>query len=309
MNIDKDFTFQTIKLAPDYEGEVIATLISSNRNLGNRKSVLYLHGYNDYFFHTHVAEKFNENNFDFYALDLRKYGRSLLKNQHPNYCKDIEEYFEEISIAISEIDTISKNSIYLFGHSTGGLIASSYMNTGSERNRISALILNSPFLDFYQSELEKFFSYWGSKIISTIAPYAKIDGALPHVYTQSINKDFYGEWDYNLNWKPKKGFPTFFKWVVAISIAQTKLVYSKIKVPILVMHSSHSNKKMNTFSKEAMIKDTVLDIEDIKRIGVTLGDKVTLLEIDNAMHDIFLSPKAVRDDAFDKMFSWILKIQ
>jgi alpha-beta hydrolase superfamily lysophospholipase len=59
--------------------EVIATLISSNRNLGDRRSVLYLHGYNDYFFHTHVAEKFNENNFDFYALDLRKYGRSLLK--------------------------------------------------------------------------------------------------------------------------------------------------------------------------------------------------------------------------------------
>jgi hypothetical protein len=66
MNIDKDFTFQTIKLAPDYEGEVIATF-SSNRNLGNRKSVLYLHGYNDYF-HTHVAEKFNENNFDFMRL-------------------------------------------------------------------------------------------------------------------------------------------------------------------------------------------------------------------------------------------------
>jgi alpha-beta hydrolase superfamily lysophospholipase len=68
MNIDKDFTFQTIKLVSDYEGEVIATLISSNRNLGNRKSVLYLHGYNDYFFHTHVAEKFNENNFDFMRL-------------------------------------------------------------------------------------------------------------------------------------------------------------------------------------------------------------------------------------------------
>jgi alpha-beta hydrolase superfamily lysophospholipase len=91
----------------------------------------------------------------------------------------------------------------LFGHSTGGLIASSYMNTGSERNRISALILNSPFLDFYQSELEVL-QLLGFKIISTIAPYAKIDGALPHVYTQSINKDFYGEWDYNLNWKPKR---------------------------------------------------------------------------------------------------------
>jgi hypothetical protein len=29
MNIDKDFTFQTIKLTPDYDGEAIATLISS----------------------------------------------------------------------------------------------------------------------------------------------------------------------------------------------------------------------------------------------------------------------------------------
>jgi hypothetical protein len=41
MNIDKDFTFQTIKLAPDYEGEVIATLISSNRNLGDRRRAYY----------------------------------------------------------------------------------------------------------------------------------------------------------------------------------------------------------------------------------------------------------------------------
>jgi alpha-beta hydrolase superfamily lysophospholipase len=55
-----------------------------------------------------------------------------------------------------------------------------------------------------------------------------------------------------------------------------------------------------------MIKDTVLDIEDIKSWS-KLGNKVTLQEIDNAMHDIFLSPKAVREDAFDKMFSWILK--
>jgi hypothetical protein len=89
------------------------------------------------------------------------------------------------------VKSISKNSIYLFGHSTE--IASSYMNTGSERNRISALILNSP-LDFYQSELRSS-SVIGVQNHFYYSPYAKIDGALPHVYTQSINKDFYGEWD------------------------------------------------------------------------------------------------------------------
>jgi hypothetical protein len=46
------------------------------------------------------------------------------------------------------------------------------MNTGAERNRINALILNSPFLDFYQSGFESS-SAIGVRIISTIAPYAK----------------------------------------------------------------------------------------------------------------------------------------
>jgi hypothetical protein len=40
MNIDKDFTFQTIKLAP-YEGGV-ATLISSNRNLEERSIIILM---------------------------------------------------------------------------------------------------------------------------------------------------------------------------------------------------------------------------------------------------------------------------
>jgi alpha-beta hydrolase superfamily lysophospholipase len=57
-----------------------------------------------------------------------------------------------------------------------------------------------------------------------------------------------------------------------------------------------------------MSTDIVLDIEDIKRVGVTLGENVTLLKIDKALHDIFLSPKAVREAAFDKMFTWLSKI-
>ena len=51
-----------------------------------------------------------------------------------------------------------------------------------------------------------------------------------------------------------------------------------------------------------MSKDIVLNIEDIKRVGLKLGDRVTLSKIDNAQHDIFLSPKAVREDACNKMF-------
>lgn len=306
MDLNNDYTSQTIQLTPDYEGEVTATLISSNFNLGNRKSVLYIHGYIDYFFHQHLGEQFNANGFDFYALDLRKYGRSLLEHHHPNYCKDVEEYFEEISIAILKIQK-ETNSIYLFGHSTGGLITSNYMNDGAEKNRIDGLILNSPFLDFNQSRFAKLISSFAANFISRISVYSKISGALSPAYAQSIHKDHYGEWDFNQDWKPIKGFPTYFKWVVAIATAQKKLDHSNITVPILILHSSGSI-KMSKFSEEAMSNDIVLNIEDMKRVGSKLGDRVTFSKIENAQHDIFLSSKSVREDAFDKLFSWLSKM-
>ncbi len=304
MDILNDYTSETIQLKPDYEGEVIATLVKSKHNIGNRRSVLYLHGYVDYFFQEHLGQKFIENNFDFYALDLRKYGRSLLPHQHPNYCRDISEYYEEISIAIEQIHNNSNGEVYLLGHSTGGLIASNYMNYGGKRCLIKGLILNSPFLDFNQSELKKLSVYLLSKPMARLFPYSKTEGALSPVNAQCIHKDFHGEWDFSLDWKPIEGFPTYFAWILAIREAHKNLLKSNIVVPILVMHSSGSGLFSN-YSEEATKMDTVLDIKDIKRVGAQLGSRVTMLEVKDALHDIFLSAKEVREKAFKEMFEWI----
>ena len=147
-------------------------------------------------------------------------------------------------------------------------------------------------------------SYFTAKLVSSIFPYSKIEGALSPAYAQSIHKDFYGEWDFNKAWKPINGFPTYLKWVVAVAEAQKKLKESNITVPILILHSSESV-RLSTFSQEALSKDIVLNIEDIKRVGSQLGNNVTLLSIDNAIHDIFLSSKMVREVAFCTMFSWL----
>lgn len=306
MDSEQDFNFQTIPLKPDYEGAVTSTLISSKSNTGNRKSVLYLHGYTDYFFNFPMSETFIKNDIDFYALDLRKYGRSILPHQHPNYCLDMKEYYEEISAALQQIQTVGGKSIFLFGHSTGGLLASSYMNEGKEKYCIEKLILNSPFFEFNQSVIERKITQLAARAASVFLPYSNIKGALSPVYAQSIHKDYFGEWNFNLDWKPIEGFPTYFKWILAITNAQKKLHNSHIEIPVLVMHSSCS-KKLSTFSNDAMSSDIVLNIKDIKKVGSQLGRQVTLLEIENAQHDIFLSPKKVRDKAFKQMFSWLRK--
>lgn len=303
-DLNKDFTTQTIALSPDYEGEVKATLISSNSNQGSRKSVLYVHGYIDYFFHAHMGQEFNTQGYDFYALDLRKYGRSLMEHQHPNYCKDIEEYFEEISIALRQIHEASNEKVVLLAHSTGGLITANYMNFGKEKNLVKTLVLNSPFFDFNMSRIKKAATITVSYPIGGLFKYAKVEGALSPAYAESIHKDYHGEWDFNLSWKPIKGFPTYFKWITAIRKGHKKLRQSKIDVPVLVMHSS-SSERISNFSEKATRQDIVLNVEDIKRVGARLGPKVTLLEIEDGMHDLFLSKAPVREKAFEEMFKWL----
>ena len=306
MDLIKDFTYTTLTLQDDYEGEVTATLIAADSNIRGEKSVLYLHGFVDYFFQAHMAEAFIEKGYNFYALDLRKYGNSILPHQHKNYCREINEYYEEITLSIKQIKETDASTIYLLGHSTGGLLACNYLIEGESRSDIKALILNSPFLNIKASRFTKKIVYLLSRVLSSFVPYSNLPKVLSPAYAQSLHKDFYGEWDFNLDWKPIDGFPTYFKWLKTIIEAQTRLKEHTLNLPILVMHSS-SSKDINIYTKEAQTSDIVLNIEDIETIGAKLGEDVTLVSIKDALHDIFLSKAEVREKAFSEMFKWLEK--
>src|ERR1043165_4027857 len=90
--------FEALDLpAPDdYEGRVVATLVRLPAREATRGPVLYVHGFSDYFFQRHMAERFALEGFAFHALDLRKYGRSLREHQHANFCKSISEYYADL---------------------------------------------------------------------------------------------------------------------------------------------------------------------------------------------------------------------
>lgn len=300
------FDFEVLNLRDDYEGKVMATLIKSKRNKSEQPSVLYIHGFFDYFFHPHLAELFLENNYNFYALDLRKCGRSLLPHQHSNYCKDINEYFEEIDKALDIISYSCKLKIILLGHSQGGLICSAYLNFGRYKDKIIALILNSPFFGFNEPLVVKTVIPFFSKVISSLFPFAKIrDNSLP-IYAKSLHKDHHGEWDFNPEWKPlDKGYPIYFSWLKAISKGFYLIKYqSKIVTPVLVLHSSRS-RKYSVWNQNLLNVDGVLNIEDIKRISHGLGNDVTIISVSNGMHDVFLSREEVRTHAIKQMGDWL----
>jgi alpha-beta hydrolase superfamily lysophospholipase len=299
------FNYLQFKLKPDYEGEVEATFISANTNSHKRPVILYLHGFIDYFFHPHVSAFFDESGYDFCALELRKYGHSILPHQHPNYCEKIEEYFEEVDAAILKIREINSEEIILMGHSTGGLISSSYMNFGKERSQVAALVLNSPFLEMNMPSVVRAILKPTSKILGSMIKFGKLDGMLPPIYPSSIHEDHQGEWHFDKSLKPIEGFPVYFKWSRAIMNAQDELKSnSNITVPVLLMHS-HDSYLPKKHEERVMKSDIVLNVKHMKKIGPGLGKNVTMIEIENGLHDLFLSPNPVREEALMKTVDWL----
>ena len=97
------YKYTTWYFPDDYEGKVTATFIERHSERPTCKAVLYIHGYLDYFFQDHMAERIVASGRNFYAVDLRKYGRSYLSGQHYNYCKHLSEYYPEIDKALESI--------------------------------------------------------------------------------------------------------------------------------------------------------------------------------------------------------------
>lgn len=301
---DSEFGFTSTKfnLKDDDEGTVEATLLSRNAKRTSSNAILYIHGFIDYFFQLELADWANRIGFNFYAIDLRKYGRSLLLHQKPNYFVDYKEYYEELDLAVDVIRNKNKNTfLAIMGHSTGGLIASLYANDKAENNIIDALILNSPFFEMNASGpvnlmVSPILAAIGNKFPNVVSPVKLADG-----YAMSIHKDYYGVWDFDEKLKPIKGFPIYFGWINAIYTAQRKLQKGlTIKCPILLLHASKSIKP-GKYSDDMHNADAVLNVEHMKKYALTLGERVKVVEIVNGKHDLVLSEEEPRKKTYNQM--------
>ncbi len=303
-HINSTYKIETIVLANDYEGKVVATLLSHPAKHPTDSAALFIHGYSDYFFHDHVAQWFNNQGFDFYAIELRKYGRSWLPHQKPNYCRDLSEYYPELDSAIARIRERDRHHfLAVAAHSTGGLTATLYASEGKRRKDIQRLILDSPFYGFNTSPV-------ATAAVGLYAILGKFhtQGVLPvrggGLYGQTINTKYGGEWDYNFYWKPFLGYPFHQSWVRAILAGQAKLDQGlSLDCPVLVLHSdkTYTGKEV----KLAKHADVVLDVADIKEQSAKLKGQIKVVAIKDAVHDVFLSEPQVRKTLFAEIGNWL----
>lgn len=289
-----------------FDGPCRSTIIRKLNPEGSRKAYLYIHGFNDYFFQSEMGELFVDSGFNFYAVDLRRYGRSREPWQYPFNIRKQEEYFEDIDSALSQIIKDGNIDITLSGHSTGGLTVALYGAIKGLDTPVDRIVTDSPFLAWnFNSFMRNFaipiVSFWGKISKNNKIKQAKCDG-----YAYSLLKEYYGEWEYNTDWKMIYSPPVTTSWINAIQSAQKKVIKNRenIMVPILVMHSSRKIDGCN-YTPEFQTGDAVLDPFTLQERGVKLGYQRVVCAIDSGLHDLILSRKEVRDVAYDSIFSFI----
>ncbi|NQY93554.1 MAG: alpha/beta hydrolase, partial [Campylobacteraceae bacterium] len=273
----------------------------------SKKAVLYIHGFNDYFFNKEFAAKFVDEGYSFFAIDLHNHGKNMTKDTKRYYFTDVKEFYPEINLAIDIMKNKYKiENITLYGISQGGLIAALYEN---DNQRVDQLILDSPFFDFHMAW---FIESIAIPIISTVGsffPELKIQSDEPNLFGQSIHKDFSGEWDIDLELKAiTKNAPVYLGWLNAVNKAQNRLEKGlDIKVPSLVLSSDISTSEQAN-PKYHHSTDTVLDIEEIqtlaKKLSVDQG-LITAIKIPKAMHGVLISPLKVREKGYETIFNWL----
>ena len=301
------------------EGDIVATLIRRGpaaETRGADHAVLAVHGYTDYFFHTALADHFAERGFAFYALDLQKCGRSRRDSQTPHFIADLADYDAELETALAVINEQHQPvQVLAYGHSAGGLIVSLWLDRMRRRGPaahagigglVHGLVLNSPFLDLHGPAVLRLpvtsaMIAGLSRLRSKGVVRSPTDGG----YGTTLHRDYSGEFDYNLQWKPLGGFPITLGWLHAIRRGQARLHRGlDVGVPNLILRSDHSVREGND-AAAMQCGDAVLDVTQIARWAGCIGNRSTIIPVTDAKHDVFLSLPEPRQVAYRQLDLWL----
>ncbi|WP_315638420.1 MULTISPECIES: alpha/beta hydrolase [Microbacterium] len=318
-----EFAQLTLDLGSDEQGPVVATLVRAlptpvpwwerarrRRPLLEGVDVLYVHGWSDYFFQKRLARFWTARGARFFALDLRKYGRSLREGQTPGYITDLSTYDEDIAAALDAMGRgdggeESGRRLILFGHSTGGLTLSLWASR--HPGAADALVLNSPWLEFQFAPVR-----------AAIAPMVEFQARIrPLDVAPQIDLGYYTRaqqevadpddpMEVNTAWRPVQTMAVYAGWLNAILSGHKSVAAGlNIAAPVCVLLSARFVPPTR-WSEELTSADSVLVVDDIARAALRLGSTVTVDRIDGALHDVFLSRHEAREDAYRRLHRWVV---
>lgn len=272
---------------------------------------LHVHGYNDYFFQAHLARAVAAAGLEFFAVDLRRAGRSLLRADHDrlpaHYATSLREPGADLSAAARAVRALAPGlPLVVHAHSTGGLTAALWAHAVRDDpgTRPDVLVLDSPFLDLAGSWLQRAARTSVLEVLGRRRPTAVVSTA-PSMYATYQHVSSGGRWDFDTELKRPAGQPVRAAWLRGVRRAQVRLARGlQVSCPVLVARSAASGPD-SPANPHLDGQDTVLDVARIATLAPRVGARVTELVVDGGVHDLTLSAEGPRVRYLDQMLDWV----
>ncbi|GAA1314638.1 alpha/beta hydrolase [Brachybacterium tyrofermentans] len=305
------YTAQQLDLGADSEGPVIATLIHRERaaadtaerdiDSASRPPILVMHGWSDYVFDRGLLEHLGTRGHDVWALDLRKYGRSLLPGQTPTSIDHLSRYDREIGQALRIIGPGTPP--VLLAHSTGGLIAALWAQR--RPGTVRALALNSPWLEMHLGPGARTLADGPVRLLADRLQHRPILPPGSTHFARTTHRKYGGQYEYDLDWKPERGHRFPADTFAAVIDGQKRLrAAGPLPIPVLVLHSARTRIGAK-FTEEMRRADSVLDVRSLVHAARGLGPDVRIEAVDGARHDVFLSDADARARSLHFLEDWL----
>ena len=107
----------------------------------------------------------------------------------------------------------------VYGHSAGGLIVSLWLDRlhsrgATQRKHVAGLVLNSPWLDLQGPAILRTPPTGAAlRALSRFRARTVVRPPTEGGYGTTLHRDYAGDFDYDLKWKPIGGFPVTFGWI------------------------------------------------------------------------------------------------
>lgn len=261
--------------------------------------MLYLPTFSDYFWQVDTAITFCEEGFHFYALEPRRYSRTVdFSTGHPYLIKNLMEYYEEIHQSIDILRNFEGiRNVVLAGNGVGATTAALFAKDNP--TEIDGLLLNSPLVTL-SPEIPGFSKPGWFSEFDTEA------GFVCEAYHRSLHVQHHGVYEWNLNFKPIFGHVIYSAWLDAVTDAIQRISTNfTLDVPTLVLSATRHVPSLK-FVPALLAADAIQPVEEIWRLAGTWGPKVRLTKIKDAVHDVFLSDGNAREEAFDAFCDFFL---
>jgi alpha-beta hydrolase superfamily lysophospholipase len=272
-----------------------------------RYALLYIPTFSDYFWQEEIATTLNEEGFNFYALEPRRYARNikpLTPQPRPYLIRDLVEYYEEIHWALRVLrEEDGMERVVLGGHGVGATTALLFAQ--DHPLDVDGLFLNAPLVGL-SPNIPGF-----SKPLGWFSSADSETGTVCEAFHGSVHVDRNGSFDWDQKYKPIPGFPLYSGWVDAMTKATARLCDEKgltLEMPTLLISSASHLPIPSPSHPFAQKCDVLQEVGLTVKVAPRWGKKVQINLIKDGLHDLFLSDLRARDEAFDSFFdffAWI----